>query len=429
MREDLREEFNEFQADYAAWEARSAETGESLMEFVDNFLSSEVPEDDNFHLVIMDGEFYRSNPRVVPSIIEHDSQIVQQLLTVQQTVETSITISDPAVGSVIYKTFVLRSEGVPVGLFVAVHLSAGERAESLTGVYVFIQVATIVVVVAFLLAWLGSHQLLKPVQQLAETAREINERNLSQRLDVNGSGELAELAITFNTMMDRVQSAFDSQRNFINDAGHELRTPLTIIQGHLELLVEDPTEQQETLTIVIDELDRMSRFVNDLILLAKAEQTDFLQPESIDVKTFTEEVFRKVTVLAADRQWQLESLGQGTFVGDRQRITGALINLAQNSIQHTQIDDTIELGSCIAGRTVRFWVSDNGEGISFADQERIFDRFARAANSYRRSEGAGLGLAIVKAIVDSHRGRIDLTSRLGVGTTFALAFPLELPEE
>ncbi|MEL7316973.1 MAG: ATP-binding protein, partial [Cyanobacteria bacterium J06559_3] len=298
-----------------------------------------------------------------------------------------------------------------------------ERAESLAGVYVFIKIATAGVIFSFLLAWLGSRQLLKPVQRLAETARGINELNLSQRLEVEGTGELAALASTFNAMMDRVQAAFDSQRNFVNDAGHELRTPITIIQGHLELMDDDPEEQRETLEIVMDELDRMGRFVNDLVLLAKADRPDFLQPETLDLASFTEVVFGKMTALDK-RNWQLVNIGHGKFVADRQRITGALLNLAQNATQHTQPTDTIELGSSLSKGRVRFWVHDTGEGIAPADQQRIFDRFARAANSYRRSEGAGLGLAIVSAIAEAHKGHVELTSQLGVGSTFSLILPL-----
>jgi signal transduction histidine kinase len=187
---------------------------------------------------------------------------------------------------------------------------------------------------------------------------------------------------------------------------------------------DEPQEREETLALVMDELDRMGRFVNDLLLLAKAERTDFLQLETINLQTFTEEIYAKATALA-DRQWQLTSVASGTLVGDRQRLTGAILNLAQNATQHTKTTDIIELGSVLLRSSVRFWVRDAGEGISPTDQARIFDRFARAAHSYRRSEGAGLGLAIVKAIAESHGGTVELVSQLGIGSTFTLVLPLE----
>jgi signal transduction histidine kinase len=225
-------------------------------------------------------------------------------------------------------------------------------------------------------------------------------------------------------MMDRVQSAFDAQRNFINDASHELRTPLTIIQGHLELMGDDPQEQQETLALVMDELDRMWRFVHDLLLLAKAERSDFLDYETIEAVPFTDEVFSKITTLG-DRAWQLVNTANGTFVADRQRITGAIVNLANNAVQHTQPHHIIELGSEMVNDHIRFWVRDTGMGISPTDQTRIFDRFARAANTYRKSEGAGLGLAIVKTIAEAHQGYIELTSQIGMGSTFSLILPMD----
>jgi signal transduction histidine kinase len=101
------------------------------------------------------------------------------------------------------------------------------------------------------------------------------------------------------------------------------------------------------------------------------------------------------------------------------------MNLAQNAAQHTKSEDTIALGSAVSGSNVRFWVRDTGEGISPSDQQRIFDRFARAANSRRRSEGAGLGLSIVKAIAEAHGGKVYVNSQLGSGSTFAIVLPIE----
>lgn len=144
----------------------------------------------------------------------------------------------------------------------------------------------------------------------------------------------------------------------------------------------------------------------------------------VDVASLTEELFAKVKALAP-RNWCLDRLGTGRIVADRHRLTQAVINLAQNAVQHTQPDDTIALGSVLEHRHIRLWVRDTGKGINLADQQRIFERFARATDSYRRSEGAGLGLAIVRSIVQSHGGQIELVSRLGSGATFTLIIPLD----
>ncbi|NJN31140.1 MAG: HAMP domain-containing protein [Synechococcales cyanobacterium RM1_1_8] len=421
---DLREELEAFQETYAAWDELNPETDEALQSFIQDFLAETLPEDDNFHIVLLNGQFFRSTPQALPEVLAPDTDLVQGWRSLTEATNGYLNVADPAVGSVLYTSQVLETNGVPRGLYVVAHLSAGERREALAGVYVFAKVAVGVIALAFLLAWVASQQLLKPVQNLAMAARSISETDLSRRLEVRGSGELAELSRAFNAMMNRVQSAFESQRNFINDAGHELFTPLTIIQGHLEVMGDDPDDRAATLALVMDEIERMSRFASDLLLLAQAEQPNFLQLETIHVAEFTQEIFVKVSVLA-DRQWQLGSLGRGVMVGDRQRLTGALLNLARNASQHTQPTDSIELGSTTLGDTVRLWVRDSGTGIAPADQARIFDRFARAAHIYRKSEGAGLGLAIVKTVAESHQGTVELSSQLGSGSTFTLVLPLD----
>lgn len=435
VRDDMNEELAEFEEEYHAWRAVNPRTQESLRAFIDEWTQEEVPEDDNYHVFVLEGELYRANPSGLPSTIGPNSELMEEWLELSlEFRETVFEDQQPVslTNDALYKAFPLDSDDAQddeiAGIFVIVHLTEGERVEALEAVIVFVQVAIGVVLVAFLVAWLLSQQLLKPVKQLAVATRLISETDLSQRLPVSGKGELADLSRTFNGMMDRLEAAFISQRNFVNDAGHELRTPITIIQGHLDLMGEAPEEREETLDIVQDELERMTRFVNDLILLAKAERPDFLRLETIDIRELTETLFTKATKLAP-RQWELASVGNGIFVGDRQRVTGAILNLAQNATQHTKSSDTIELGSTIEGKEVRFWVRDTGSGIAVSDQSRIFDRFARAANRYRKSEGAGLGLSIVKAIAESHGGRVTLTSQVGIGSTFTLILPLDSPQE
>ena len=274
------------------------------------------------------------------------------------------------------------------------------------------------------LAWIVTGRLLQPVKELAKTARVINETDLESRIEVVGTGELADLTITFNAMMDRLQGAFTTQRNFINDAGHELRTPITIMQGHLELMGDDPIEQAETVALVLDELDRMGRLVNDLILIVKSEHPDFLQLETLNVSDFCVDLFAKAQTLA-DRDWQLQVDTRAKIVADPQRLTGALLNLLHNAAQHTQVNDCIELGCRNRNAQVEFWVKDTGEGIPVAEQVRIFDRFARVQHTQRRSDGSGLGLAIVRAIVEAHGGRIGLSSQLGTGSVFTLTLPID----
>ncbi|NJR38127.1 MAG: HAMP domain-containing histidine kinase [Leptolyngbyaceae cyanobacterium CSU_1_4] len=428
VRQDLAEEMAEFQESYLSWEDAPEQNTIDLRRFIDRFIAEKLPEDDNFFIVVIEGQFYRSSPAALVEPLRPNSALVNRWTNLVQPTIGEQDTQDPRIGQVLYFVQPLMLDGRIKGSFVVAHLSAGERAEALVGVYIFALVAVVVVVLSFLLAWFATGMLLSPVRQLAATARAIaSESDLNQRIaNVQGNGELAEMTEVFNAMMDRIQKAFDTQRDFIDDAGHELRTPITIMQGHLELIGEVAPDQQETVDLVMDELDRMNRFVNDLILLAKAERGDFLQSDSIDAAVFVDDLFSKATTLA-DRKWHVVNRCSETLIGDRQRLTGALLNLVQNATQHTQPNDLIELGAVSDQTTVRFWVRDSGEGISLEDQKRIFDRFARAANSYRRSEGVGLGLAIVKAIVTAHQGWIELVSQIGAGSTFTLVIPLQPP--
>lgn len=426
VRVDLQKERQEFLDAYADWEAESEQTVEDLKTFADRFLDSNVPEDDNFHLILIDGELYRSNPSSLLQPIRPNSTLFQRWLAVTEFTRGEKMVGDPEIGSILYKADPLVLEGNRRGVFVVAHTSAGEIEEALMMVYIFINIAIAILLFSLLLWWWLAGWLMAPLRSLSRTARSISESDLTQRIPpVQGSGEIAEIAETFNAMMDRLQNAFESQRSFINDAGHELRTPLTIIQGHLELLDDDPEDRQETLELVLDEIDRMGRLVNDMILLAKSERTDFLQLETIEVSSFTEEIFAKAQTLA-QRHWTLVVESRGKMVGDRQRLTGALLNLLRNAAQHTQESDTIELGCRLQkNHQVKFWVRDTGEGISPTDRRRIFDRFARGQHCQHRSEGSGLGLAIVRAIVKAHEGQVECKTQVGEGSTFCINLPME----
>jgi signal transduction histidine kinase len=170
----------------------------------------------------------------------------------------------------------------------------------------------------------------------------------------------------------------------------------------------------------------MSRFVEDLLTLAKAERGDFIRPENLDLDALTEELMAKAAGLG-DRRWEFDGIGAGVIVADRQRLTQAIMSLAQNAVEHTASGDRIAIGSALAGGEARLWVADTGPGVAPADRERIFERFARAGGSRRRSEGAGLGLAIVRAIAEAHGGRVELDTAPGRGAKFTLVIPI--PEE
>ena len=439
VKEDLREALEEFEAELVESlleskiksnleQTESEHAKQNIYSAFDKFIATNKAEDDNYFIAIVDGLFYKTNAPFLPSEIDKNSTLMQhwQEITVEEKAE--IEVGNSKIGSVIYKAEPIKTTEKVMGVFIVVHLSAGERNEALNSFNIVIQVLVLMILFASLLAWFAAGKVLAPLRNLSETVKSISESDLSQRIDIQGKGEVAQLGRTFNAMMERLETAFDTQRNFINDAGHELKTPITIIRGHLELMDDDPQEQQKTINLVMDELDRMSRLVGDLVLLAKTERPDFLQLETIDLASFNPELFKKIQALG-QRNWRLDNTSDGQIIGDRQRLTQAIINLANNAVQHTAVNDLIVFGSNLKSDKVEFWITDTGEGIPVGDQKHIFERFARVKNSRRRSPGSGLGLAIVKAIIEAHGGHIHLQSSLGVGSTFMLIFPVEFNEK
>jgi two-component system, OmpR family, sensor kinase len=284
--------------------------------------------------------------------------------------------------------------------------------------------ALAILILASGVAWLVAGRVLAPVRLLTETARSISESDLTHRIEIRGGGEAADMARSFNNMLDRLESVFRSQRQFIQDASHELRDPLTICRGHLELLGDDPEERRATTALVLDELDRIGRIVDDLQLLAEAEHPDFLRREWADLELLTHELVARATALAP-RRWALDSVGTGTVFADRQRLTEAVMNLAHNAVQHTVAHDSIAIGTSSTPSEARIWVRDTGSGIAVEDQPLIFERFKRGGDAHRRYRGGGLGLAIVRTVAEAHGGKVELESRLGEGSLFTIVLPIE----
>jgi signal transduction histidine kinase len=403
---------------------RTAEglTHENLPDFLKYFLSVRIPEDDTFLLTILDGKFFRSSPRALPTTVRQDSELMNYFLQLNTSERDRYKTSDPNIGEIMYLTRPVIAEGQIRGLFVVLHTTAGEREEIVESETTVIKVLFIVLFLALILAWIASGKILAPLRSLSTTALAISESDLSQRIPIKGSGEMAEVAMTFNTMMDRLEAAFRSQQALINDASHELRTPITIIDCYLEQLPTDSQEQKKIVTLLKDELNRMNRLVNDLLLLAKAERPDFLNREIVEIGSLTEELYAKATTLA-QRNWCLEVQGTGRIIADPQRLTQAFLNLAHNATKYTREDDVIAVGATLSKGKFSLWVRDTGEGIDTAHQKKIFERFERDVNGHR-SEGLGLGLAIVKAIVSAHQGWVELKSQVGIGSTFTIVIPV-----
>lgn len=385
----------------------------------DTFLRRNVPGEGEVYITFVDGAPYASSAPPEDVRLDRDPGLAERWASLGTgeagTIETEA-------GPVEYLAVPLRSRNQTAGVFVVANFLRGEREEIDDSIRAEAAVSAGVLLVTIGAAWVIAGRLLRPVRQLTETARAITDTDLTARIPVEGDDEVAELARTFNQMLDRLAAAFAAQRAFVDDAGHELRTPITVVRGHLELMGDDPEDRRDTVALVTDELDRMARIVDDLLVLAKSEQPDFLQPRPVELGDFTTELLAKARALG-DRAWRLDRTAAGTFRADPQRLTQAVLNLARNAVEHTGPGAEIALGSSRHDGAVRLWVRDAGPGVAPEDRERIFERFARGRGGPRRSEGAGLGLSIVRAIAGAHQGRVELDTRPGEGATFTLVLP------
>ena len=419
VEEGLTQEASEFRRLVDGRDPESGEPfGTDVQSIFDTFLRRNVPSDDEVLLTFVRGRPYKTSG-------ERDYPMEE--LTPQYSRWTSLSHSeqgetDTSAGTVRHLALPINLAGETRGTFVVLEFTRGERDEVTDGVRVVLLVSLSVLLLASLAAWLAAGRVLAPLRQLKSAAQGITETDLTRRIEVQGSDELADLGRTFNAMLDRVESAFSSQRQFVNDASHELRTPITIVRGHLELMGDDPEERRETVALVMDELDRMTRFVDDLLLLARAERADFLSLDTVDLTDLAHELDAKAHGLA-DRDWRLDADAHGELVGDRQRLTQAVMNLAGNAVQHTHAGDRITIGVATEPGWVRLWVADDGPGIPKEDHARVFERFTRGGGR-RPSGGAGLGLAIVRAIAEAHGGHVELDSVPGRGSTFTVVVPL-----
>ncbi|MGO1543356.1 MAG: sensor histidine kinase [Gulosibacter sp.] len=378
------------------------------------------------------GITYRAN-EIVPLRLEDDAQLVEELMShadpdkFQQDVLLETISTDQATYRAAIIPVYFADDPEPSLLVFATDYSASlAELDAIFVTYTLIGIAVIAIVALIGSVTVGRQ--LSPLRKLQATAAEISDEDLDRRVPVTSEDDIADLSRTFNEMLDRIQSAFRSQRQLLDDVGHELRTPITIVQGNLELMnSRDVVDVEQVREISLDELDRVGRLVEDLMTLAKADRPDFVSLEAIDIEAFTREVLEKASRLG-DREWSVDAATQIVHDFDNQRITQAWLQLANNAVKYSDDGTEIALGSKVRvdreeGTMLDLWVRDNGIGIAETDTARIFERFGRGGNS-TRAEGSGLGLNIVTEIVRAHGGTVSVRSTLGYGSTFTMSFPL-----
>jgi len=273
---------------------------------------------------------------------------------------------------------------------------------------------------------------LKPVDNIAQTAQEIGESDLSRRINVNTKDELGRLAATLNAMIGRLERAFQRQKQFTDDASHELRAPLAVIEAESSLALQKDrrrSDYRQSLETVSQEAKQMSGLIDRMLLLARAdagkEQWSFTQ---VELSRVIGNLSADIEVLCQEKglSFQLGHMEELMVRGDEARLRELFMNLLENAIRYTPSPGTVSVSLRREGQMAVVTIADTGIGISVEHIPLIFDRFYRVDKSRSRAEGgSGLGLAICRHITEAHRGKIDVESQVGVGSTFSVWLPLQ----
>jgi two-component system OmpR family sensor kinase len=396
--------------------------GDDARAIFDTFLQRNLPDSSEVFVTFVDGQPYATSPAPGRVLLHEDPALVARWGSLEVGERGAVSTDD---GDVRYLATPLRLGGATRGVFVVANFTRGEREEIESTIRIEALVSLGVLLVATGVAWWTAGRLLRPVRQLTEAAESIDDTELDRRIPVEGDDEIARLARRFNEMLDRLQGAFAAQRAFVDDAGHELRTPITIIKGHLAVMGDDAEDRSRTMAVVDAELDRMARIVEDLLLLAKAEQPDFLRREPVEVADLTTQLFAKARSLSP-RPWLLDACATGMADLDEQRVTQAVLNLARNALEHTPGGTEVALGSRWTTDALVLWARDRGPGVAAAGRDRVLERFRRGEGAAGRG-GAGLGLAIARSVAEAHGGRLELDTAPGRGATFSMVLPAVPP--
>jgi signal transduction histidine kinase len=340
------------------------------------------------------------------------------------------TLPAPDLGPVRVDERLVSAAGARVRLGAGESLQTVRRAQHSVA-RSFLIAGAVALVLVLIASYLAAESISRPLRRMARVAARVDDGDLHPRMPIPAAAgeEVRVLAESFNHMLDRLAVAFAHQRDFVADASHELRTPLTVISGQLEVLAAQDHPSAEEIRrvqrLVGAEVARTSRLVDDMLLLTRSEQQDFLRLDSIDLPAFVTDLWQTTTA-GRTRQLDLGPIPAGTLSADSDRLAQALRNLIDNALAHTTAPDGrvgLEI-SVLSEGSVRFTVDDDGPGVPEPERARIFERFHRIDDARDRvAGGAGLGLAIVQAIADAHGGQVRaLQSPLG-GAQLQLDIP------
>jgi two-component system OmpR family sensor kinase len=267
---------------------------------------------------------------------------------------------------------------------------------------------------------------LRPIETIAQTARQITAADdLSRRIPYESQDELGQLTKTFNQTLARLERLFNAQRRFVADVSHEMRTPLTTIRGNVSLMRRIGYDD-ESIAAIDGEAQRMTRLVEDLLLLAKADAGRLsLEKNLVELDTLVLEVYNQARILSEDAvEVHLGQLDQARVMGDSDRLKQLLLNLVSNGLKYTPEGGSVTISLSRSDEWVRVDVADTGIGIPPEDLPHIFDRFYRVDKARSRAMGGtGLGLSIARWIAEAHGGQLSVVSEVGKGSTFTVTLP------
>lgn len=298
-------------------------------------------------------------------------------------------------------------------------------------VFVLLIGSPLAVIVSVLGGWFLAGRALRPVDTMTVAAQRIAAGDLTQRIHNTSADEIGRLASTFNDMIARLESSIRQIRQFSADASHELRTPLTIIKGETELALRKDRQSgvyREVLESNLEEIDRMTRIVDELLFLSRADLGEIkIAKEPVQLDHVVQEIQHQAIVLGKDREIEtvLDNLEPTTVLGDEWRLRELLLNIVDNAVKYSQEKGIVTINLQHANGMAKLSVQDNGIGISSDEQQMIFDRFFRSDTARAHAQkGTGLGLAICKWITETHQGQIQVESTQGQGSRFTISLPL-----
>lgn len=295
----------------------------------------------------------------------------------------------------------------------------------------FFQVGLPAVFLGLLGGWWLTRRALKPVQELTDAVEKIHEQNLAQKISRTRNGdELDRLTGVFNDMTERLDGSFNRIREFTLHASHELKTPLTVMHGELETALRDEKlsdSERERLLSQLDEIQRLTKIVDGLTLLTKADAGQVtLNLEAVKLDELVRDNFADTQILAEPQQVKVELQAcEGISIrGDRHRLRQLLLNLSDNAVKYNQPHGKVMMSLRRAENFAEFKIENTGAGISPEKLPRVFDRFFRCDPAHEKTiDGCGLGLSIAQWIVSAHGGKIEIESTTGKSTTVIVRLP------